>query len=636
MLDVMRDNLKSLQFVLWLVILAFIISSVWFFGQGGSGRNAQNAVAWVNDEPVSMASFDSAYRQIYGFYRQIYGDNLTDDVLKTLKLDQAALQQLTENILLAQQARAYNISVSDEELVTAIQKMPQFQTNNQFDGALYKKLLARIRTTPQEFENQTESELLREKMRLILMQTAQISDQEALAEYAAQNDKISIDGMLVNAEKFTERVTLADTDTQTYYDAHKQDFTTPPRVKIHYLRYDPQTMKADITPTEEDIRAYYDANEEEFNRGPEVKARHILFRIPEGATAEQTAAIRAKAEDVLKQAQGGADFAELAQANSEDTGSKESGGDLGFFGKGQMVSEFENAAFALQPGQISEIIQTQFGLHILKVDEKREETDPYAKAKPDITERLKAAGARDLAAERAGIAYDDLMKAQTMQDVAAKDKLEVNASNFFGSGEPIDEKTGVSPQIQEVALTLSAEQKFSEPIETPTGFYLIEFVERKEPYVPELAEIKEKVTEAARHEKAKELAKAEAEAIQNALTSGTAWDDITKTFTAETFSPRPFSRRQAYITEARGKSEELAKVAFGLRDGEYSQLFEIESDFCVVRVKERIAADMTQFEKEKAALKARLLQQKQQTLFREFVDGLKQQATIEYAKGMLS
>lgn len=639
MLDVMRQNLKSLQIFLWLVIAAFIGTIFFVWGQGGTqgGRaGGSDAVAWVNGEAIPYTSFESSYRNIYGFYRQLYGDNLSEDVLKTLQLEQVALNQLTQNVLLAQTAKEYKISVSDEELIAEVHSIPSFQTNNQFDPTLYKNVLAQNRMTPETFEKQMESSLLIQKLELLIKQTARVSDQEVLEEYALQNNKIEIEGVLVKAEAYKERVTMTDEEIQAYYDAHKQDFTTPQRVKIQYVHYDPQTLKDEVTPTEEEIKAYYDANESEFNKGREVKARHILFRTPQEATEAQLAEVKAKAEAVLKQAKEGADFAELAKTHSEDPGSKENGGDLGFFNKGRMVPEFENAAFALAVGQVSELVKTQFGFHIIKVDEIREETDPYGKAKPEITERLKLAKAQEIAGERAQIAYDDLQNTPNLQEIATKDGLQVQVSNLFAKGEPIDEKTIAIPQIQDAAFTLSADLKFSEPIETASGYYLIEFLETKEPYIPEMVDIQDKVSEALRQEKAKALAKADAEAIQAALASGTPLQDVTATFKGEAFAPRPFSQGQSYISEARGKSEELAKLAFMLRDGEYNAPFELDSDYCVFHVKARTSADMQAFEKEKAALMEQLLKQKQNTQFREFIDELKQNANIKYREGLFS
>jgi peptidyl-prolyl cis-trans isomerase D len=638
MLQAMRENVKSLKIFLWLVIAAFIGTIFFVWGQGsGQGRTrSQNAVALVNGTPISYASFESSFRNVYGFYKQVYGDNLTPEMMKNLQLEQVALNQLTQNTLLAQEAERYKLSVSDDELVQAIHDMSQFQTDGKFDPALYRSTLERARLKTQDFEDQVEESLLVNKIKHIIQQSARVSDQEVLNDYQAQNETVQVEGLLVKAEDFKEGVEFTDEELQSYYDAHKEEFTAPPRIKIQYIQYDPQVLKAEITPAEEDIRDYYDANESEFNKGKEVKASHILLRTASDADEDTLAGVKAKAEGLLAQLQEGAVFAELAKEYSEDPGSAPQGGELGFFTKGRMVPEFEEAAFALAPGEISDLVKTQFGYHIIKVEEIREEADPYAKAKEEITERLKLAGAKELAAERAEFGYEDLLDLDNLEEVAAKDGLEVKVSDFFAQGEPIDSNTNALPQLQQVAFTLNSEQKFSQPIETPEGYYLIEFLELKEPYVPELAEVTEDVSEALRQEKAEGLAKAEIENIRQALTDGTPWESLAEQEHVETITPRPFSRRQTYIAEARGNAEEFTKTAFALSGDNPSEILELSSDYCIIRVTERQGIDPDAFETEKDALKERLLQQKQSTVLRDYIDELQQNAEIRYVEGLFS
>lgn len=642
MLDSMRQNLKSLKIFLWLVIAAFIGTIFLVWGQGGrsgGGVGGQDAVAWVNDEPITFSSFEQSYRNVYAFYKQMYGDNLTDDVLKSLQLDQVALNQLTQRELLLQEAEKYQLRVSDEELVSTIQDIPQFQRNNRFAPDVYQQTLARARLTPQEFEEQTEKGLLVDKLELLIKQTVRVSDQEVLEDYTAQNEKIEVEGLLVKAEAFAEQVEFSEEELETYYETHQETFTTPERIKVQYLHFDPQQIQEDVTPTEEEIRQYYEAHKEEFDKGKEVKARHILFRVPPDADEETLEQIRTKAQDVLNQIKEGADFAEMAKEYSEDTASGQEGGDLGFFTKGMMVSEFEQAAFALEPEEISDLVKTQFGFHIIKVDEFREETDPYQKAKPEIMERLKLAQAKEIAAERAEISYEELLDTDNLQEVADKDGMEVHVSDFFAQGEAIDENTPALPQLQNVAFTLNAEQKFSQPIETPSGYYMLEFLESKEPYIPEFTEVKDQVEEAVRQEKAVELAQAESERIKQALENGTAWETLVESedFTAEAFSPRPFSRRQSYIAEVRGNTEEFVKTAFALHQGEYSDVLELsEKAFAIIRVKDHIRVDLAKFEAEKETLRQQLLRQKQDTMFREFIEELRQKADIRVKENLFS
>lgn len=641
MLESMRQNLKSLQIFLWLVIAAFIGTIFLVWGQGGStgGVASQDAIAWVNGKPISFTSFENSYRNIYAFYKQMYGENLSEDVLKSLQLEQVALNQVTQRELLLQESQKYDLRVSSQELISAIQEIPQFQRNNRFDPEVYKQTLARAHLTPQEFEEQTEKSLLVNKLELLIKQTVRISDQELLSDYTAQNDNIEVEGLLVNVEPFKERAEVLDDELQAYYDAHKESFKAPDRIKVNYLHFDPQQIKEEVSPTEEEIRQYYDAHEGEFNKGKEIHARHILFRVDQDAEEEAVNQAKAKAEELLQQLKEGADFAELAKEHSEDPGSGKEGGDLGFFNKGMMIPEFEQAAFALAPGEISDPVRTSFGFHLIKVEEIREETDPYAKATPEILERLKLAQAKEIAAERAEISYEDLLDVENLEQVAAKDAMDVHVSNFFAKGEPIDDNTPALPQVQDIAMTLTAEQKFSEPIETPSGYYLLEFLELKEAYIQDIDEVRDQVEQAVRAEKARELAKAEIARIEQALASGVAWETILEQkeeYTVEKLSPRPFSRRQSYIAEVRGNTEDFVKMAFGLHDGEYSEIFELPDAYTLFRVKDRITSDLVKFEADKETLRQQLLRQKQETVFRDFTEELRQKADIRVKDNLFS
>lgn len=635
MLESMRQNLKSLQIFLWLVIVAFIASVFFVWGGGGKNGGDQNAAAWVNGKAISFASFENSYRNIYNFYKQIYGDRLTEEV--TRQVEQSAINQLIRKALLAQEAQRYNLRISDAELVKEIRSIPQFQTDNRFDPALYKRLLAGVRLTPQEFEEQVMEDLLVQKMDHLIKQTVRISDQEVLEEYKHRNEKVQIEGIFIASEQFKETVEVPDEEIITYYDTHKETFTTPERRKIQYIHFDPQQITDEVDPpTEEEIRKYYEENEAEFNKGKEVKARHILLRLDADADEETQAAVKKKAEEILQQLKDGADFAEMAKQHSEDPGSAANGGDLGFFTKGMMVPEFENAAFATEPGAISDLVQTSYGYHILKVEETREETDPYGKAKPIITDRLKLEQAKELTVKRAEEAYQKLRETEDLQQIANNAGVEMQVSQFFARGEPIDDKTMAIPQLQETAFSLSADEKFSEPLETSLGHYLVEFLEVKEPYIPQLQDIAENVTDAVRQEKAEELARAEAQKLEEELKNGTTWEELIEQYSLETFSPQPFSRTQYYITEFGEKSADAIKIAFSLKENETSSVLELPQKYCLFRLVEKIGIDEEKLQEEKETLKQQLLQQKQNTVFQEFVEELKQQADIrisEYLAG---
>lgn len=652
MLESMRQNVKSLQLFFWLVIVAFIAAPLIAAIRGSFGKPGdQNAVAWVSRTPISLTMLQQEYQGLVNLYKQFYGDNLTPELLQNLQLEKQALNQVIRKALLVQGAQEHDLQVSAEELVTRIRDIPQFQQNGRFDPDIYKKLLARVRMTPQEFEAQTRDNLLAQKIEHLIKSTVQITDQEVRQDYVVENEKVKVEGIFVTPESLLADVEVAEDEVSAYYEAHKETFTTPPRVKVQYMVFDPQQIKEEVTVPEEEIRQYYEANTEEFDKGKEVHARHILIRVdetvaetpeedvdetPEEEPAEDPDAVaRQQIEEILQLLQEGTDFAELATRYSDDLGSAQQGGDLGFFSKGMMVPEFEEAAFALEPGEVSEPVRTQYGYHIIKVEEVREEPDPYGKATPIIEDRLKLEQATMLANARAEEMYKDLLDIRDFQQIAQNAGLEVHVSKFFSRDEPIDEITPAGMrQIQEMAFTLNADERFSQPVETDTGVYLLEFLESQDPYIPELAGITGDVTEAVRQEKAREQAKAEAQTIAKALKAGATWEDVAEQYSVETFSPDPFSRRQSYISGIQGTTEDLIKTAFALKEQESSPVIELTDRFCIIRLLERIPIDEEAFAEEQESLQEQLLKQKQNTVFQEYVDDLEQQAEIKISEAL--
>lgn len=633
MLESMRQNTKSLQPFLWLVVVAFVGVPVITAIRGSLDKaGSKNAAALVNGTAVSFTSLEQEYRRLYNFYKQFYGDNLTRDVLNNLQLEKIALNQLVQSALLVQEAEKYHLRVSADELVTMIRDIPDFQTDGLFDPEVYKTLLARARLTPQDFETRVTEDLLTQKIEYLIKHTVQISDREVRQEYIAENEQVKVEGIWMNPVQFIEKVEMTDDEVASYYESHKETFQTPPRLKVRYIVFKPEALMDEITISEEDNRQYYEANKSEFDKGKEVNARHILLRLEEDADEETEASIKELGEEILLLAKDGTDFSFLAETYSDDPGSAENGGDLGFFSKGMMVPEFETAAFALEPGQVSDLVKTQFGYHIIKVEEVREEADPYAKAKPIIEDRLKLEQAKMLAAARAEDAYEEVLSIRNFEQIAEKNDLQVAVSRFFARGESLDENTPVLRQVEELAFTLNTDERFSQPIETFSGYYLLEFWETKAPYIPELEEIAEDVPEALRQEKAKELASAEIRKIEEELKAGIAWENVVEKYALETFSPEPFDRRERYISEVQGDIEEFVKIAFSLEEQAYSSVIDLAEKYCVIRLVEKIAIDETTFEGEKDSLKKELLRQKQNIVFEEFIEDLQQKADIRYSE----
>ncbi|MBW8863313.1 MAG: peptidylprolyl isomerase, partial [Acidobacteria bacterium] len=266
----------------------------------------------------------------------------------------------------------------------------------------YQQLLRMQRPplSPSDFEDNVRHGLAVEKLRASLTDWLSVPDTDLEKEYRRRNDKVKLAVVSFTADNFRSQVSATDAEVASYFDAHKNDFKIPEKRKIRYLLIDIDAMRAKVNIAEADVEKEYKNNEEQYKTPEQVRASHILLK----TEGKDDAAVKAKAEEILKQAKSGADFAELAKKNSEDEASAKNGGDLDYFGKGRMVPEFDAAVFAMQPGQISDLVKTQYGYHIIKlVDKKPATTRPYPQVRAISTRsaRRRASPSRSQDSSRA-------------------------------------------------------------------------------------------------------------------------------------------------------------------------------------------------------------------------------------------
>ena len=360
MLDTLRANSRSvLTYVLFgIIIVVFVVS----FGPGskgcGAGGGAATWAAKVNGKAVTPAEFDQQYGQLLRIYQQQGAGDLGG--LLQARLRQLAMEQVVQRELVEQEARRQGIVVTDEEVSSTIQRLPSFHSNGQFDFDLYKRAVSGTYGSPGKFEEMMRRDLGYQKMMALLRDTAKVSEDEVKDAWLAESDR-------ANLEFARFSVALARTDVKA----------TGAEVKDFESRSGPR------------IEQYYKDNPARFDKKKRVRARHILIKVSEKATASEQEAAKKKLEAIAERIRKGEDFARVAAEASDDPGSKERGGELGFFGPGLMAKPFEEAAFRLKPGELSGPVKTQFGWHLIQVEEVQEpEVVPLDKARPEIARDL--------------------------------------------------------------------------------------------------------------------------------------------------------------------------------------------------------------------------------------------------------
>ncbi len=514
MLDRMRRHKYWLKWSLALVVLAFIALYIPNRNRNLGGAAPHDEVATVNGEAVTVNAYRRAYQQQVQMYRSAYGPNFNEQMLKQMGIEQQILRQLLDERAAVVEARRLGLSVSDAEVAQRILAIPAFQQNGVFAGEdVYTQVLASQRPplTKAEFEDSLRRSLLVDKLHATLTDWMTVTDADVTAEFKRRNEKAKVELVVLSADKLRGEVTVSDADLSAWFDAHKETYRVGEKKKIKYLLLDVDKLRASVVVPPADIEKYYRDNQQEFTTPEQVRASHILIK-----SDKDDAAARAKAEALLKQVKSGADFAALAKKNSEDEGSAKNGGDLDYFGRGRMVKEFEDVAFSLQPGQVSEVVKSPFGYHIIKVvDHKPAITKSLVDVRQQIADRLATERAQADASTLAAQVSAELKTTADLDRVGAARKLTVQESGFFLRDEPVA-GLGPVPEITDQAFTAKADT-VAGPVTTARGIVFFSVVGTEPSRLPQLAEVKDKVKEDVTRQKARELTKTKAAALAASL-----------------------------------------------------------------------------------------------------------------------
>src|SRR5688572_24785064 len=279
-----------------------------------------------------------------------------------------ALNSLIESALVEHEARRLALDVGEDELIATITAMPELQRDGRFDRDLLERVLE-LQRDRGEFEAEVRESVLARRFRDLVIDGVQATPAEVEAEYRSQNDQVVLQYARFGAAEAGQDVPFTTEQLDAYRTEHADRYLGPPKTRARYVAFRPESYAELAAPSPAQIEAYYRQHRTaRFTKPEEVQARHILVRLDAKATDEDRAAARKRAEDLVARARAGEDFAELAKKHSEDPASASRGGDLGAFPRGRMTPAFEEAAFALAPGTVSDVVETQFGLHVIRVE----------------------------------------------------------------------------------------------------------------------------------------------------------------------------------------------------------------------------------------------------------------------------
>ncbi len=626
MLDRMRRHKAWLKWSLGLVVVAFILLYVPSFLDplGGTGTNPNDAIATIDGRPVTVGTFQRLYQQQIQSLRQAYGGQMTDDMLRQMGIAQRVVQQMIDEEAMIAEAERLGLRVSDAELRERILRMPGFQENGQFIGdARYRQVLQMQRPPlrASEFEAQLRKGLLAEKLQATVTAWVLVSDPDVTREYQQRNEKVKLEMAAFFADRFSAGITPTDAEINAHFAADQERYRLPEKRRVRYVSIDTDALRARMTVTAPEVEARYRENMAMFATPEQARASHILFK----TEGKDEATVRKAAEDVLARVKAGGDFAALAKQYSEDT-SAETGGDLDFFAREAMVKEFSDAAFAMAPGEISDLVKSTHGFHIIKTTDKRlATTRTLAEVRAQLEEQLKSEKAQAEAQAIADRAARDIKAPGDLDRVAQARGLSVSDSGLFSRDEPLA-GLGFAPAVAAEAFTME-QGKVSGQLRTNQGFAFITLTEIKAPTLPTLDQVKDTVRDDVIRAKAVELARARAATMSQAARRGS-FAAAAKAAGVEVKTTELVTRGSALPDV--GVNTTVDDAVFALAQGATSAPITTPSAVVVARVTERTDATAEGLAAGKAALMNELLQQRRQEFFSAYMSKAKLKLKITF------
>jgi len=526
----LRDNLRHLKFILWGVVAVFVLLVFVDWGAGRSAGGASGEVAIrVGERVVGEREFIDQLRRNQDRFRQLYGDNW-EQVSANLDLAAITVQDFIGRELQLSEARRAGLLVSDRELQEEILSNPAFQREDGgFVGAEQYQLRVRrfFQMAPSEFERRYAEDLLVAKLARTLEHGIFVSPAEVEETVRRERETANFDALFLPYERFLGDVQVSDEDARAYYDLHQEEYRRAEQRVVRSLVVETSRLRRLLPAEEAELEAYYQEHQEEFVQEEQANARHILIRVAPGASEEEELDARLHAEDLAETARTGGDFADLAAAHSEDPGSKDKGGDLGWFGRGQMVEEFEQAVFGAAPGDIVGPVRSQFGYHVIKVEGfQPRRQQPFEEVREQVRFRYLEGRAAAEAEVRSNalakrLAADPPDTDEGWQAIADEDEAVVfNISPPFGADEPVP---GAGQGVELTADVFAADLgDVGGPRSIPRGWMVWQLQAVEPAGVPPFEDVRAAVEQAVRRQKALAAAAERADEIAAEWRAGAA------------------------------------------------------------------------------------------------------------------
>jgi len=577
-----------------------------------NGEISTDTLARIGDESVSVQDVRQQLTQI-----EQRNPNPNMKMLEGFYAAQIMKQMVFEKEI-EYEAKRLQITVSDQERADRIrQYVPTAFNNGTFVGMerYSAEVQARFQMTVPLFEELLRQGLLEEKFRKLVTDGISVGPAELQDEFRYKNEKVKLDYVLIKPEDLEAKINPDDAEVRASYEKNKSKYQVPERRVVRYALVDVNQIRQNVQISDQMLEVQYKANIQQYQVPSRVHVEHILFMTVSKTDAE-VAEIKKRAEDVLSQVKKGGKFDELAKKYSEDPGSKDKGGDLSWIVQGQTVPEFEKTAFSLSVGQVSDLVKTQYGFHIIKVLEKENaHTKPFQEVKDSLRAPLLLSQADKQAsdiADKLSAAIRESNKV-SMDDLAKEYHLTVNETRPVSATDPLLELA--NSQDAKDAIFRLKPQELSLPVRTDRGYVVLSVKSVQTAHQGTLEEVRDRVITDLKHEKSGELAKSKGEELAKRVKAAEKFDSAAKALGLEPKTSDSIARDGSIPGAASGKQ---VGVAFNLKSGDVAPPLSLGQNWLVYRVAEKSEANPADFDKQKPQLTKDLLEQKRNLAFEAF------------------
>jgi len=633
MLRVLREHATS-----WMLRGILILVAVTFVSWGGYSlirEKKETYAAKVSGIIIDQKDYEDAFQGVIKQYRDAVDPSLLKKMVEELHLREKVLDELISRVLILQEAKRLGFTISDEELREAIESIPSFQANGQFDPRYYEGFLRLNRMSTEDFEQrQRESLLFSKVVNLIRLNGGKVSEEEIRETYLFENERINLDFIKVIPEAFKNQINVNEVEIKDYYQKHQEEFRIPPFFQIQYLIFRPSEFEEKIQISPDEINKYYDSKKESFKIPKKVKAREILIKVDTQDSPDKIEEKRKRAEAILEKAKKAKDFGSLAKQNSESNTAPK-GGDMGWVQKGVLDEQTEMALFSMKEGEVSEVVRGRDGFHIFKAEEiVGEKQKSFDEVKDQILQTLRKEKAKAEASRRADDAFYSLFRSRDLEKFAQEKDLPIKTTGFFKEGDEIPE-IGRDPSFYSNAVSLKVGE-ISPVVSIPPNFYILKLLNKKDSRIPPLEEVKEEVNRKVLEIKGEEKARQVAEDLLNQVRTGKAITEVARERGFQVEETGLFTRAGGVIPKI-GPAGDFMRTLSSLtiKNPFPKEVFRTKDGHFVVKLLALEPADQSRFLTVKKDLEKRLRYQKQEEFFGSWLKELRAKAKVEINQEIL-